>query len=407
MNHDIAKLQLTLNTHQDCDNNAAATGRKLGVSASTVKGRLAQAAAAGLTAGEAVPDEFLPEVEIIKLRDEIRTLRATIQNGHREEITRKAIHKHILQIADADPNPPQWMVKPPRSGHVLGVPTLFASDWHWGEVVNPSEVANANSFNTEIAHKRVRKLLDTTCDLLLNRFATPDYPGIVLAIGGDMVTGTIHEDLLQGSDQAIGPCVLDVFGVLVWLINSLAVKFDKVFVPGVAGNHGRTTRKPVAKNRAATNWDWLILKFLQRHFQNDDRVSFLIPDGPDARFNIYSHRYLLTHGDQFRGGGGVAGPLMTIVRGRHKKASRDVALDNPWDTIIMGHWHQLIQLQDVIVNSTLKGIDEYAFQGNFGYERPSQALWITHPRHGIAYQMPVYVDERRVKSADEWVSWKK
>ena len=132
MTHDIAKLQLLLNTHLDCNNNAAATGRKLGIPASTVKGRLAQAAAAGLTAGDVVPDELLPEVEIIKLKDEIRTLRATIQEGHREEITRRAIHRHILQIADADPNPPQWMVTPPRSGHVLGVPTLFASDWHWG-----------------------------------------------------------------------------------------------------------------------------------------------------------------------------------------------------------------------------------------------------------------------------------
>jgi len=30
---------------------------------------------------------------------------------------------------------------------------------------------------------------------------------------------------------------------------------------------------------------------------------------------------------------------------------------------------------------------------NFDFERPIQALWVTHPEHGIISHVPVYADE--------------
>lgn len=346
------------------------------------------------------------EAEALRLTAEVRTLRAALNESHQAEMTREAVRKHILGIADADPAPPTWTTKLPNSKHVIGVPTLFCSDWHWGEVVNASEVAHSNEFNMEIAHTRVRKLIDTTLDLLFNRLNTPEYPGIVLLLGGDMVTGTIHDELTATNDKPIGPTVLDLYGVLVWMIGILADKFGKVFIVGVAGNHGRLTRKPVTKERAHTNWDWLLYQFLERHFTTDNRTQFHIPNASDAHFQIYGHKYLLTHGDQFRGGDGITGGLMPIVRGRHKKASRDSALSGGWDTIVMGHWHTLMQMPHIIVNGALKGYDEYAYQHNFEWERAAQALWVTHPEHGIAYQLPIYVDDKKPRKG-EWVQWGK
>jgi len=57
------------------------------------------------------------------------------------------------------------------------------------------------------------------------------------------------------------------------------------------------------------------------------------------------------------------------------------------------------------VNGSLKGYDEYANQGNFGFEPPRQPLWITNAKHGITFRMPVNVEESPHKSDAGWVSW--
>ena len=77
-----------------------------------------------------------------------------------------------------------------------------------------------------------------------------------------------------------------------------------------------------------------------------------------------------------------------------------------YDTMLLGHWHQLIQLERLIVNGSLKGYDEYAYSNNFGFEPPRQALWLTHPDHGLTFSMPVYVDRKKKQHNTEWISWK-
>ncbi len=58
----------------------------------------------------------------------------------------------------------------------------------------------------------------------------------------------------------------------------------------------------------------------------------------------------------------------------------------------MGHFHQLMYLQGIIMNGSLKGYDEYAYTNNFGFERPQQALWITTPERGVTTKMEVHCD---------------
>jgi hypothetical protein len=78
-----------------------------------------------------------------------------------------------------------------------------------------------------------------------------------------------------------------------------------------------------------------------------------------------------------------------------------------YDTMLLGHWHQYMPLHRQITNGTLKGYDEWANRNNFGYEPPTQALWLTHPEHGITIQMPVYLDQHaKLTQSGDWVSWK-
>lgn len=338
-----------------------------------------------------------------ELEDQIRTLRNQIKSMHREDITREVVRKKILEIKDLSPTPPKWLLPKKRVPGEHGIPTLFASDWHAGEVVFSSQVDGVNEFNLEIFHTRARRIVTEAIRLLKDHLANPEYPGIVFALGGDMISGDIHEELATTNDLAVMPTLLDLFGVLVWCIDTLADEFGFVFVPCVSGNHGRATKKIQAKNRNATSFEWLLYNLLEKHYEEDTRVSFLIPDGPDAIYNVYGTRHLLTHGDQFKGGGGIAGPIVPISRGLQKKQSRNVSTVGGFDLAIMGHWHQYITLPGMLINGSLKGYDEYAYSNNFAYQPPIQALWITHPVYGPTWQVPIYADEPCSKRAQaDW-----
>jgi hypothetical protein len=382
----------------------------LGLNISTYKFRLEKALTKGVTPSRSVIEEVGQSLEqkLEEAKAKIRGLEAAAAIQQREQLTETYIKRVILDLADQDPNPPTWLTKVNKKKSFAGVPTLFASDWHWGEVVDPNQINGVNSYDIQLAQNRAKLLIEKTIDLLHNHIAHTEYPGIVFALGGDMVSGDIHEELMATNQKEIMPVVLDLFGVLTWCIETLADAFGCVFVPCVSGNHGRNTHKIRAKGRNFTSFDWLVYQFLAKRFETDDRVRFLIPDGPDAYYSIFGHRYLLTHGDQFRGGDGVIGALGPIIRGDHRKRSRNGQIDMSYDTMLLGHFHTLMALERVIVNGSLKGYCEYASSNNFGFEPPRQALWLTHPDHGITFNLPIIVDpEYRPKGKNsDWIGWK-
>lgn len=375
--------------------------RALGIAESTLRGRLRSA--------EAANDEPQGETPAFsrtdELESELRSLRSQLATVKREALDDEFVKRRILKMSEEHAEPPKWLIQAKASKTSPGVPTLFASDWHWAEVVDPTQIGGVNEYDLAIAHKRARRMIEVSIDLLNNHMVNPKYPGIVFALGGDMVSGDIHEELQATNECEIMAAVTDLYGILVWCINTLADRFGRVFVPCVSGNHGRNTHKIRAKGRNYTSFDWLLYCFLAKHFEGDARINFLIPNGPDALYKVYNTRYLLTHGDQFRGGDGMIGALGPIIRGDHKKRSRQTQIGASYDVMLLGHWHQLIQLQRLIVNGSLKGYDEYANANNFGYEPPRQALWLTHPEHGITFSMPVNVDEPKEVEKTAWVSW--
>ena len=360
-----------------------------------------------LMRGDGLSNSVLPKMTESQAKQYIKKLQADLKEARKSSKTDEEIADVLLGIKGMEPSVPNWLIDPPKkpSGGP-GVPALMLSDWHYGEVVNPTEINGKNEYNIEIANKRIRALAETTIKLLKVYTVNPVYPGIVLCMNGDMVSGDIHEELSQTNADPMMKVLVDLYGKMVWFIDTMEKEFGRVFVPVVAGNHGRTTRKPRAKQRALTNFDWLLGALLAEHYRGSKTVKVVVAMGPDLLFSIYGHRYLMTHGDQFRGGDGIAGALMPIVRGDHKKRSRNAQIDMEYDTALMGHFHQLFVTSRIMVNPSLKGLDEYSYQGNFPYEPPAQLLWITNSSKGITNVMPVMVDRNTMSTpTTEWVSW--
>ena len=404
------EVKQTLDVYASCGENAARAAAQLGISASTFKDRL-RAARLEYTREAAVdPGPVTPAPAPVvpdRAQEELFELRAQLKSVRANSIDDEYVKRKIIGLsADMSATqPPPWVAAKPDAPRLPGVPTAFWSDWHWGEVVYKKQVNGVNEFNLEIAHARAKLLVEKTVYLLRHHIVNPTYPGIVLGLGGDMFSGDIHDELSQTNEIPLLPAHLDLFGVLVWAINVLADEFGSVFIPCVTGNHGRNTRKPQAKNRNFTNFDWLLYQYLAKHFENDQRVTFYIPDGSDAYYRVYGHRYLMTHGDQFRGGDGIIGHLGPVTRGRQKKAARNSNVGQPFDTMLHGHFHTYSPTMSIVGNGSLKGYDEYAAANNFGYEPPIQALFLTHYEHGITQHLPVYLEAHagRERTTD-WVS---
>jgi hypothetical protein len=336
--------------------------------------------------------------------DRIAVLEKQLVGAGKDTVNAEYIKQKVIQLKDSPVTLPAWLVDPKPSKHSPGVPTLLASDWHWGEVIDPEQMGGRNKYNMAVARDRARLFIDRAVDLLTNHMVNPTYPGIVFALGGDMVSGDIHEELTETNELPIMPTVVDLFGVLIWCIETLVQRFGHVFVPCVTGNHGRNTKKKRAKGRHHTSFDWLLYVLLKKHFENDKRVNVMVPDGPYAYYKVFGHRYLLTHGDEFYGGDGIIGALGPIIRGDQRWRSRNLEIDMAYDTMLIGHWHQYMPLERVIVNGSLCGYNEYANLRAFPFERPRQALWITHPVLGMTFRIPVYVERYGKAQAAEWVS---
>ncbi len=380
-------------------------GRALGIDQTAVQRAVDAAAMRGLTATSKVVDEKE------RLKAAMRSMEQDIKRIQKEADSAESIRQTIFGLSARSPEPPQWLTQTGGKLGSRGAPCTIWSDWHYGETVRPEEVGGVNEFNAAIAAKRIQRLVDTTIDLSFNHMgrAKTTYPGVVVMLGGDMITGHIHEELLATNDRTNQQAINELTDLIAAGIEKMASAFGKVFVPCVVGNHGRDSKKPRMKGRVYTSHEWVIYTSLERYFRKDKNVQFFVPPESDAYFNVFGHRYLLTHGDSMgvKGGDGIIGALGPIMRGAIKTGRSEAQIGREFDTVVIGHWHQYLTLPGLVVNNSLKGYDEFARLAlRAPYSRPSQALWFTHPEHGITAHWQVYLEpQRNVEAGAPWVQW--
>ena len=357
-------------------------------------------------------EEYLKDAEEIirKKQAEILGLIRSVRSLERENDTADAIRREIYGLSARSPEPPEWVLREGRAGS-RGGPVTIWSDWHWGEVVSRDEVGGVNEFNSRVAKERAKRLVEITIDLCFNHMgrAKQKYPGIVVCLGGDMITGDIHDELVATNDRTPQQAINDLTDILAGSLQSMATAFGRVFVPAVVGNHGRGTLRPRMKHRVYTSHEWNIYCNLERHFKGSKHVQFFIPGETDAHFTIYGHRFLLTHGDSLgvKGGDGIIGALGPIMRGAVKVGRSETQIGRDFDTLLMGHWHQFMTPPGVVVNGSLIGYNEYArLKLRAQYERPTQALFFVHPEHGRTAVWPIYLEPLAKQGTQrEWLKW--
>jgi predicted phosphodiesterase len=343
-----------------------------------------------------------PAKDIIQARQEKNA--TDIQRRKLEELERQAaadrtIREAVFKLSERPLEPPHWNARPSKGGKHRESIVLFLSDIHMGEVVSLSAMGGRNSYNMKIAAARVERYFQHVVKLGTEHWTGPPPDSIYLVLGGDLVSGEIHDELAKTNDLQAIPAVRVLAealaaGVLLLRESFPAIPINVISVPG---NHGRNTKKPESKEFAVNSYDTLVALLLEwwAATKGLKGVTFSAPHTGDALVTIHGWNVLFTHGDRIgsRGGSGFVGPAATAARGMQKLVQDYLAEGRVIDVIVMGHFHTPLELEFGVVNPSLVGPSEYSRSGRMRSHPAAQWMLTIHPRYGIARRWKIAVGD--------------
>ena len=310
------------------------------------------------------------------------------EREHLREIAALREQIDTMRAIDSDAPPPS--VQPRERAYGLREATMLAlaSDWHLEEYVDPAKIGGVNAFDLAIAESSARRYFDALVwlyDHHSTHFAIRD---LVLWLGGDIISGYIHEELVETNTLAPLPAVRFARELIGAGIRMLLAETNlaRIVIPCSYGNHGRTTIKSRISSGAENSYETHLYHSLAADFADEPRVVFSIARGPLLYLDVYGMTIRFTHGDAVKYGGGVGGisiPINKAIAG--------------WDTTrrahltCMGHWHQYMHGQRALVNGSLVGHSPFGDWIKCQYEPARQAFTLIDSRRGPCMSTPIWV----------------
>jgi hypothetical protein len=257
------------------------------------------------------------------------------------------------------------------SGTATGI--ICLNDWHCEETVDPNTINGLNTFDLSIAEKRIKRVAERTLRLLDAQRRLSNIRDLVVWLGGDLVSGFIHDDLVEGNSLSpIDACIWaksQIIGVLdYWLEHG---DLSSITVPESIGNHGRTTKKPRISTAANHSFEYWMYHNIADIFaaRGEKRVRFKIEKGYHNWLDIQGKRVRFHHGDWIKYQGGVGGITIPV-----NKAINEWNKAQKADYDFFGHWHQHEKHRRWTACNCLIGYSAYALSIKAEYSEPSQTF---------------------------------
>lgn len=254
---------------------------------------------------------------------------------------------------------------------------MLASDWHVGERVRPEQIGFRNEYTPEIAQERALQFWRSNLKMLNAARAAWNIDEAVLWIGGDLITGFIHEE--YEAENFLSPIeeTTLAFRMMVEGIQFVLDKYDlkRVVIPTSNGNHGRTGKKRISGD-FRNSYEYMLYLLLAEHFKKEPRAQFQIGNGYYSVLSVYDMEVRFHHGDAIRSMGGVGGLAPPLYRRLGRQP--DVLID------CSGHHHVLDFLRKMCKNGSLIGWNMFAEYMGCEYEEPQQASFVIDSKHKIA-----------------------
>lgn len=384
---DGAKQKEAIDAYVRFSGNISAAAHSLGITRRTFKDRMGDARPVLASAGEP-PDD----TSAFRAASILSGLQAQVTRLTKRLVEAEDVRTGVLGLMDP-PLKARLSYVAPDAAHGSRTAILHLSDLHAGEVISLTEMDGLNAFNLDIFRKRLARLFSKAGELLTVHWKGPPPERIIVILGGDLITGEIHEELAKTNDALSAPAVREcaerIAGGIAALRAMVGVPVDVVSVPG---NHGRLTKKPESKGMALNSYDWLVANFVEMILKGDDQIRFFHSTSGDATLDLYGRLFVITHGDRIgsRGGTGFVGPAATIARGFQKVYQTYANLGRAPYKILIGHFHTTTMLPLGISNGSLPGPSEYSRDLRAMAEPASQNLLVVHSERGLIDFKQIY-----------------
>ena len=273
------------------------------------------------------------------------------------------------------------------------VAIMVASDWHIEAVIKPWEVSGLNEFNQDVCRTRVDRFFRHGVKLLKQAQDTTKIQTLIFAIIGDMISGSIHDELMESNRLLPADAVMEAQGYLESGIRYILRECPdiNIIIPMKSGNHGRMTQKRRISTEEGNSLERLLYYAIQRVFISEPRVECVVSDGYHIYIDVWPNfvaRFHHGHSTRYLGGsGGLSIPLNKAVLAWNRGRRAD--LD------ILGHFHQFLDGGQWLVNGSLCGYDSYALSIKASPEPPRQAFLLIDKNVGKTSVTPIILTEDR------------
>lgn len=277
-----------------------------------------------------------------------------------------------------------------KASRRVATAVALASDWHVEERVDPKTIDGMNAYSPAVAERRARRFFEGIEWLVREpRFQVQD---LLLWLGGDLITGYIHEELLEGNFLSPTEAVLFAQRLISDGLRALLSTTQlNINVECSIGNHGRTTAKPRVATAAANSFEWLLYHILAKEFSAEPRVQFRVCDGHHSVVSIGDYRIHFTHGDKVKSMGGIGGvdvPLNRAIAQWHRSM--------PAHVTCVGHFHDYQSGERLVRNGSLIGYNAFARDiVRAPFAPPVQAFFLVDEKRGKTFCAPIWTEERK------------
>lgn len=351
---------------------------------------------------EAAPPPPDP-IELERERQErIRNLQAerqALKEIAGEKNLRATLEKLFRDIVPTLDEPPPYIPVTP-----LGVPAatketlvLHLSDWHYGENVSEDGTRGLNLYNPTVAERRVDQVFSGVISIAEKMRAGGgwEFPRIVVAVNGDMVTGTIHELERHGDHDNVIWSVYYCGMLLADQLRRLAATFPQVDVFVTSGNHGRLPDARRMQSKDPTrNWDTLVGLIAKTALADVENVAIEIPNSYAVTYEVAGHTVLQSHGHDVKSWGGI--PWYGISRVINGYNALEASRGGRIAAYLFGHFHSQTNLTypggEAFVNGSLIGGTEWTVNALGRADRPCQMMLGFHADHGVTHRWPIYAE---------------
>lgn len=293
-----------------------------------------------------------------------------------------------VALAIADPKAPPRIKPRARIDKRVATAVALASDWHVEERVDPATVNGRNEYNPDIAKARSREFFEAVRWNVKHHSNGYDIREIILWLGGDLITGYIHEELMESNFLSPVQAVIYAQQMFIEGIDYLLSEGWEIIIPCNYGNHGRTTEKRRVQTGAANSYEWLMYQTLAKHYAGNDRVKFHVAEGSHIYLDVYDWTVRFHHGDDVRFWGGVGGlsiPLRKSIDAWNEFKHADLTC--------IGHFHSYQDFRDCVVNGSLIGYNAYALSIKARFEKPIQAFFLIDQKYGKTQASPIHLGD--------------